>query len=191
MELILASASPRRLELLKQAGITPDHVIPADIDETPLKGELPRAYVERMAVEKAQAIHAQKADGLVLASDTSVVLGRKILGKAETEDEARAFLKSMSGRRHKVLTSIAVVTPEGVTRSKVVVSNIKFKRLSPEDINQYIASNEWQGKAGAYGIQGMAAVFVSFISGSYTGVVGLPLFETVSLLKGAGYAQKS
>ncbi len=191
MELILASASPRRLELLKQVGITPDKVIPADTDETPLKAEVPLKYVERIAVEKAQEIYKTNKGSLILSADTIVAVGRRILQKAETEAEAREYFKLMSGRRHKVITAVTVITPEGKIKTRVATTVVKFKNLSKQDVDRYLATNDWQGKAGAYGIQGPAAAFVTFMSGSYTGVVGLPLYVTVSLLEGVGYEHRS
>jgi len=173
--LILASASPRRLELLQQVGITPDEVIPADIDETPHKAELPKDYVARMARQKYEAV--QRADAIILAADTVVACGRRILGKPEDEAQARAFLQLLSGRRHRVYTAICV---NG--RSKTVMTQVKFKRLTPADIEGYLNSEEWKGKAGGYAIQGRGAAFVPSINGSYSNVVGLPLTETLGLL---------
>lgn len=173
--LILASASPRRLELLEQIGIVPDETIPAEIDETPHKNELPKDYVVRMAHEK---FAATKHDGAtVLAADTVVACGRRILGKPQDESEARAFLMLLSGRRHRVYTAVCV---NG--RTKTVMTTVKFKRLNQIDIDGYIKSGEWQGKAGGYAIQGKAAAFVPWINGSYSAVVGLPLSEVQSLL---------
>ncbi len=173
--LILASASPRRLELLKQVSITPDEVIPAEIDETPRKAEVPNDYVARMAREKFEAVKRDNA--VVLAADTVVACGRRILGKPENEAQAREFLQLLSGRRHRVYTAVCV---NG--RVKTVMTQVKFKRLTPADIDGYIASNEWQGKAGGYAIQGLGAAFVPWINGSYSNVVGLPLTETLALL---------
>ncbi len=194
MELILASASPRRLELLKQVEITPDKIIPADIDETARKKELPRPYVERIAVEKAQKVYRELEDKnvIILSADTVVIVGRRIVQKPEDEKEAKEFLKLLSGRRHKVLTSVAVINPEGELKTRTVTSVVKFKNLSQQEINNYVANkNNWEGKAGAYGIQKLAGAFISFISGSYSNIVGLPLYETVSLLKGVGYEHRS
>ena len=188
--LILASASPRRLDLLAQVGVTPDLVLPADIDETPAKGELPGPHAERLAVEKAQAC-ANKLEkpGFVLAADTVVAAGRRILPKAESETDARDCLQLLSGRRHRVYSGIALISPEGQLRSKLVCTRVAFKRLSETDIAIYLASGEWQGKAGGYAIQGLGARFVPWIEGSYSSVVGLPLFETGQLLEGAGFFQ--
>lgn len=182
MHLILASASPRRVELLQLLGITPAAIIPADIDETPLKGELPAAYVCRVARGKAEAIAAAHPNRLILSADTTVVMGRRILGKPENEAEARQFLKRLSGRRHRVMTAVCVIHADGTMREKLCSTVVKFARLTAPMIDAYIASGEWQGKAGGYAIQGRAAAFVSFISGSHSNVVGLPLHETARLL---------
>ncbi|MBL4800555.1 MAG: septum formation protein Maf [Emcibacter sp.] len=184
----MASASPRRQELLAQVGITPDHIIPADIDETPQTGETPRQLAERLATEKAAHIHAQHPDSFILASDTVVALGNRILGKAATPQEAQKYLGLLSGRRHKVYSGIALITPQGKKISRVVMTTVNFKRLSTADLDGYIAHDEWRGKAGAYAIQGIAARFVKGINGSYSNVVGLPLFETTNMLQGNGYA---
>lgn len=185
--LILASASPRRLDLLRQMHITPDAVAPADIDETPKKGELPLVYAQRIAAEKAAAVKAAHAGAVILSADTVVACGRRILPKAETEAEARACLALLSGRRHRVISAVSVIAPDGTQRTRPVTSIVKFKRLSVDDIETYINSMEWKGKAGGYAIQGLAAAFVPFISGSYTAIVGLPVAETMQMLKGAGY----
>lgn len=182
---ILGSGSARRKELLAQIGIVPDDIRPPDIDETPQKGELPRAYCRRMAKEKAQAVKAVKGD-IVLCADTTVALGRRILGKPEDAGEARSFLASMSGRRHRVITAIAVIR-DGRIWEKDVVSTVRMKSLSATEIDNYIASNDWFGKAGGYAIQGPAAALIPWISGSYTAIVGLPLSETAGLLRAAGY----
>ena len=183
--LILASASPRRRELIARLGVTPDAVAPADIDETPAKGELPRDYAKRMAREKAHA--AASPDGFVLAGDTVVAAGRRILPKAEDEATARKCLELLSGRRHRVLSAIALRAPDGTLRERLSETIVQFKRLSPEEIDAYIASGEWDGKAGGYAIQGIAEGLISRIQGSHSGVVGLPLFETRALLKAAGF----
>lgn len=179
--MILASASPRRLELLTLLGITPSQVVPADIDESERKGELPAAYVKRIAEAKATFVAQQFPKELVLAADTTVVVGRRILQKPADETEARAFLKLMSGRRHRVLTCVAVVK-HGKLRSKTVTTTVRFARLRQAELDAYIASGEWKGKAGAYAIQGRAAAFIPFISGSHSNVVGLPLHETAKLI---------
>ncbi|MGC6485550.1 MAG: Maf family protein [Candidatus Puniceispirillales bacterium] len=187
--LILASASPRRLELLAGIGITPDHVDPADIDETPFRRERPRRYVERMAREKAAAVAPQYSDGLILAADTVVAVGSRILGKPETRDQAAAFLRLLSGRRHRVMTAVALIRGGGSAISeRLVESRVRFGRLSDADIAAYLDTGEWQGKAGGYAIQGQAASFIAWMEGSYSAIVGLPLHETVQLLKGHGVA---
>jgi septum formation protein len=185
--LVLASASPRRLELLRQIGIVPDAVDPAEIDETPLKAELPAAHVVRLARAKAEAVRPRHPGAFVLAADTVVACGRRILGKPSDEAAARAFLTLLSGRRHRVYGGIAVVDPDGRITTRRVVSQVAFKRLSDREIARYIATGEWRGKAGAYAIQGCAAAIVSWMQGSYSNVVGLPLFETAQLLTGLGY----
>jgi len=183
--LILGSGSPRRRDLLAQMGVVPDAVRPPEIDETPGKGELPRPYCARMAREKAQATAADEGD-IVLAADTTVAMGRRILGKPADAGEAAQFLHALSGRRHRVITAVAVRRGARLWE-RDVVSAVRMKRLSDEEINAYLASGEWQGKAGGYGIQGMAGAFAPWISGSFTGIVGLPLSETAGLLQAAGY----
>ena len=183
--LILASASPRRRELLARLGVTPDAIAPADIDETPFKAELPRDYAKRMAREKALAAASDEAH--VLAGDTVGAAGRRILPKAEDEATARRCLELLSGRRHTVLSAIALRAPDGTLREKLSETAVKFKRLSAEEIDAYIASGEWDGKAGGYAIQGAAEGLVSWLQGSHSGVVGLPLYETRILLKSAGF----
>lgn len=185
MRLILGSASPRRAELLAQIGVEPFAVRPADIDETPQSGEYPRPYCQRLAREKAAAVEAGEGE-IVLSADTIVAIGRRILGKPESEDEARDFLRRLSGRRHRVVTAVALRDGSKITE-KETVTILRMKLLTAKDIDSYIATNEWQGKAGGYGIQGYAARFIPWISGSYTGVVGLPLTETAQLLESAGY----
>jgi len=184
-QLILASASPRRRELLARFGIEPARVGGAEIDETPRKSELPRAYASRMAREKAEA--AADDNSHVLAGDTVVALGRRILPKAEDEATARKCLELVSGRRHSVLSAIALLSPDGTLRERVSETVVRFKRLSPEEIDAYLAGGEWHGKAGGYAIQGTAEGLIAWISGSHSGVVGLPLFETRALLKSAGF----
>ena len=184
--LILASASPRRRELIARLGLTPDAIAPADIDETPAKGELPRDYAKRMAREKAEA--AASDVGFVLAGDTVVAAGRRILPKAEDEATARDCLALLSGRRHRVLSAIALRAPDGTLRERLSETIVMFKRLSAEEIDAYIASGEWDGKAGGYAIQGLAEGLISRIQGSHSAVVGLPLYETRALLKAAGFA---
>ncbi|MEO1493668.1 MAG: Maf family protein [Pseudomonadota bacterium] len=182
MRLVLGSASPRRRDLLAQIGVVPDEIRGADIDETPLADELPRVYVKRMAREKNAAIDG---GGLILTADTVVSAGRRILGKPRDADEARAFLSLLSGRRHRVTTAVCVRSGD-VARERAVETRVKFKRLSDEEIAAYLASGEWQGKAGGYAIQGIGAAFIPEIHGSYTNVVGLPLTETAGLLTGLG-----
>lgn len=185
MRLILGSASPRRKELLAQLGITPDLILPPDIDEDPRKGELPRPYAARLAREKALAVPAGP-DDIVLCADTTVALGRRILGKPADAGEAAAFLVALGGRRHEVITAIAVRRGDRIlTRESVSV--VKMKRLSDAELNAYLASGEWEGKAGAYGIQGLAGAFLPWISGSFTGIMGLPVAETAVLLTSIGY----
>jgi len=183
--LILASASPRRLSLLAQAGITPDSVVPADIDETPLPRELPRELALRLAIGKAQA--AAQDGAYVLGADTVVACGRLLLPKAENLEQAQACLARLSGRRHRVIGGIALVMPDGKIRSRVCETVVQFKALSAAETTDYLASGEWDGKAGGYAIQGRAETFVKFISGSYSNVVGLSLYDTMGLLKSTGY----
>jgi septum formation protein len=180
--MILASASPRRLELLARLGVVPEAVDPADIDETPMKGELPLPHVRRLAAEKAAATAARHPGKVVLAADTLVACGRRILPKAETEAQARECLTLLSGRRHRVHTAVTVIDAGGTARHRVSTSIITFKRLSAAEITAYIASGEWDGKAGGYAIQGRAEAFVRQMAGSHSGVMGLPLFETRALL---------
>ena len=182
--LVLASASPRRLDLLRQIGLEPDAIDPPDTDETPGTGETPRAYALRMALAKLAVVAPRHSGATILAADSVVAVGRRILPKAETEAEARRCLGLLSGRRHKVLGGVAVAAPGGRVRTRLVETAVRFKRLEPDELEGYIESREWQGKAGGYAIQGRAAAFVAFLSGSYSNVVGLPLFETAMLLKG-------
>ncbi len=184
MALILGSGSPRRLELLATLGLTPDAVRPPEIDETPGKGELPRPYCQRIAREKVQAVTAGP-DDIVLCADTTVALGRRILGKPADAGEAAAFLWALSGRRHRVVTAIAVKRGERIWE-RDVVSQVKMKALSDAEMNGYLATGDWQGKAGGYGIQGPAGALIPWMSGSYSAIVGLPLAETAQLLQAAG-----
>jgi septum formation protein len=183
--LVLASASPRRLALLAQIGIVPDRVVAADIDETPLRDEPPRSYAQRLARAKAQAV-AEPAT-FVLAADTVVAAGRRILPKAETAEQARRCLVLLSGRRHRVATAVVLLAPDGRRGERLVQSVVGFARLTERQIAAYLASGEWQGKAGGYAVQGRAAAFIRFLSGSYSNVVGLPLFETAQLLRVLGW----
>lgn len=192
-KLILASGSPRRVELLAQAGIEPDRLFPAGIDETPGRAEHPRSLAKRLSYEKAEkakaglASHDDAKGAYILAADTVVAVGRRILPKAELIDEANYCLRLLSGRSHHVYTGVCLVTPNGKFRQKLVETKVRFKRLSKDEIDSYLASGEWRGKAGAYGIQGLAGTFVVKLVGSYTNVVGLPLYETVNLLTGEGF----
>jgi len=185
--LVLASASPRRLELLTQVALAPDLVDPAALDETPLPRELPPRHALRLAEAKARAVAARHEGAFVLAADTVVAVGRRILPKAEDAETARRCLVLLSGRRHRVHGGIALVTPAGRLAARRVETVVGMKRLTPAEIDDYVASGEWRGKAGGYAIQGLAARYVSFIGGSYSNVVGLPLHETTQLLAGHGY----
>ncbi|MDJ0977011.1 MAG: Maf family protein [Erythrobacter sp.] len=185
LHLTLASASPRRQDLLARLGLAPDAVQPANIDETPLKNERPRDYALRMGIEKAGAVEAA---GYVLAGDTVVAAGRRILPKTEAEDEARACLDLLSGRRHTVLSSVVLRAPDGSVASRLSANIVRFKSLSREEIDAYLAGDEWRGKAGGYAIQGSAEALIQWMRGSHSSVMGLPLYETRALLKSAGFA---
>lgn len=187
MKLILASASPRRVDLLAQIGVTPDAIDPADIDETPLKGELPADYARRVAADKAAAVAARHPGAVVVAADTVVAAGRRILPKAESEAEARSCLALLSGRRHRTLSAVTVIGTDGRARHRLSTTIVAFKRLSAAEIDAYIASDEWRGKAGGYALQGRAGALIRMVSGSPSGVIGLPVFETRALLEAAGY----
>lgn len=187
VRLILASASPRRLDLLARIGVAPDAVVPADVDESVPKGELPREHALRLAGEKAEAVAAREPDALVLAADTVVAVGRRILPKVEDEETLRACMKLLSGRRHRVMTGVALAVPGRPLRSRLVETMIAMKPLSDEEIDFYARHGEWRGKAGGYALQGYGEVYVRHIAGSYSNVVGLPLAETRNLLKAAGY----
>jgi septum formation protein len=182
--LVLASASPRRLDLLRQIGIVPDDVVSTDVDETPLKDELPRLLAARLARSKAEAVMREGA--VVLAADTVVALGRRSLPKAESEAEARRCLELLSGRAHIVFTAVAVRAADGALRERMGEARVIFKRLSAQEVDAYIASGEWRGKAGGYAIQGLAARYIRSVSGSYSAIVGLPLHETANLLQSCG-----
>lgn len=192
-KLLLASGSPRRLQLLQQAGIEPDHLSPVNADETPQKGEAPRSLAKRLCKEKALLAieNVRRSEELqgsyILAADTVVGIGRRILPKAEMLDEASMCLRLLSGRSHRVYTGVTLVTPKGAMRHRLVETRLRFKRLSSDEMEAYLASGEWRGKAGGYAIQGIAGSFIVKLAGSYTNVVGLPLYETVSLLTGEGY----
>jgi septum formation protein len=187
MKLVLASASPRRLDLLARIGVKPDAVVASDIDESVPRGELPRAHALRLAREKAQAVARKEPEALVLAADTVVAVGRRILPKVEDEATLRACMKLLSGRRHRVMTGVALAMPGGAMRERLVETMIAMKRLSDEEIDYYASHGEWRGKAGGYALQGYGEVYVRHIAGSYSNVVGLPLAETRVLLKSAGY----
>ena len=184
--LLLASASPRRRELLARIGIVPDAVVPADIDETPLRGERPRPHAVRLAAQKARAAALLHPDAVILAGDTVVGAGARILPKAEDETTARHCLTLLSGRRHRVFSAVAVITPDGTLRQALSETIVRFKRLTAREIDAYLAGGEWHGKAGGYAIQGSAEGFCTWLSGSHSGVVGLPLHETRRLLLAAG-----
>lgn len=192
-KLVLASASPRRLALLQQAGLDADALLPADIDETPHKGESPRALAIRLASEKAaaaakvRASHADLKNSYLIAADTVVAVGRRALPKPNTTEEAEECLQLLSGRQHRVYTAVSLITPRGFERKRLVEARLRFKRLSSMEVDAYLSSGEWRGKAGGYAIQGLAGTFVVKLVGSYSAVVGLPLYETVSLLAGEGY----
>ncbi len=185
--LVLASASPRRLELLARIGVTPDRVLPVDLDETPRKAELPRLLAARLARAKAEAAAAEAPGTLVLAADTVVGVGRRILGKPADEAEARRFLSLLSGRRHRVMTGVCLLRPDGKRSERLVTTILAFQRLTEAQIGAHIESGEWRGVVGGYQIQKRAEAFVRFLSGSHSNVVGLPLFETAQLLRGAGW----
>lgn len=184
--LVLASASPRRRDLLAQIGRAPAEILPADLDETPLPGESPRALAQRLAREKAEEVAKRRPEALVLAADTVVACGRRMLPKAETEEEARAYLALLSGRRHHVLGGICLIVPGSKPRVRLSDTVLAFKRLTPVEIDAYIACGEWRGCAGGYALQGRAAIFARFLSGSFSNVIGLDLHEAESLLAGAG-----
>lgn len=187
--LILASSSPRRLALLQQVGIQPDRILTPDVDETPARGELPRAHAARLAGDKAMAVATRvgRDAGYVLAADTVVACGRRILPKAATRDQARSCLELLSGRRHRVYGGICVASPDGRATTRVAMTMVQLKRLTADELQTYLDSGEWEGKAGGYAIQGLAAAFVPAINGSYSNVVGLPLAETIALLQGLGW----
>ena len=191
-KLVLASGSPRRIELLQQAGVEPDRIVATDVDETPLRAEHPRSLAKRLCVAKAEkAQDTLKREGetgsFILAADTVVSVGRRILPKAELADEASNCLRLLSGRSHRVYTGVCLVTPSGKVRQRLVETRVRFKRLSREELDSYLASGEWRGKAGGYAVQGLAGSFVVKLVGSYTNVVGLPLYETIGLLTADGY----
>ena len=184
---MLASASPRRLDLLRQIGVTPDAVVGAELDETPQRNETPRQLAIRLAAEKAARVAEREPDAFVLAADTVVAIGRRILPKVEDAAEGRRCLELLSGRAHKVLTGVAAIGPDGRRAQRLVETRVFFKRLGPDEMRDYLASGEGQGKAGGYAIQGLAGAFVTGLQGSYSSVVGLPLYESLNLLTGLGY----
>ncbi|MCS6854838.1 MAG: Maf family protein [Elioraea sp.] len=184
--LVLASASPRRLDLLRQIGVQPDAVVPAEVDETPRKRELPAQLARRLAQAKAEAVARLYRNAFVIGADCVVAVGRRVLAKTECAQAAKSHLALLSGRRHRVYSAVAVVAPDGRQAARLVTTVVAFKRLTEAEIAGYLASGEWRDKAGAYAIQGRAAAFVRFLSGSYSGVVGLPLAETAALLAGLG-----
>lgn len=188
--LVLASASPRRLSLLRQIGLEPDHIEPAELDETPEKLEQPRELATRLAKAKAAIAAKLHPDSYVIGADTVVAVGRRILPKVETEAQGRACLELLSGRTHRVLTAVCVISPDARSAWRLVLTRVAFKRLEASEVAGYLASGEGMGKAGGYAIQGRAGAFVSTLQGSYSAVVGLPLFETVNLLRGLGYVLK-
>ena len=196
-KLILASGSPRRLDLLKQVGIEPVRLMPMDLDETPKKSEHPRSLARRLSTDKARAAYDEIRrdpvwnDSYIVAADTVVAVGRRILPKAEYLEEASSALHLLSGRSHWVFTGVCLITPSGTVRQKIVETKVRFKRLSGLDIESYLASGEWRGKAGGYAVQSIAGCFVQKLVGSYTNVVGLPLFETLQMLSGEGFAVQS
>ncbi|SSC65417.1 Maf-like protein [Ciceribacter selenitireducens] len=196
-KLILASGSPRRLDLLKQVGIEPVRLMPMDLDETPKKSEHPRSLARRLSTDKARAAYDEIRrdpvwnDSYIVAADTVVAVGRRILPKAEYLEEASSALHLLSGRSHWVFTGVCLITPSGIVRQKIVETKVRFKRLSGLDIESYLASGQWRGKAGGYAVQGIAGCFVQKLVGSYTNVVGLPLFETLQMLSGEGFAVQS
>lgn len=192
LRLVLASSSPRRLDLLRQIGITPDTVVATDVDEAPSRGELPRDLAKRLAIAKAEAARGSATEpALILAADTVVAVGRRILPKAGDEEEARRCLDLLSGRAHRVYTGLCLATLAGPLRVRLVETRVRFKRLAVPEVDAYLRSGEWHGKAGAYAIQGRAAAFVAGLVGSYSNVVGLPLHETSTLLEGEGYAVRA
>jgi septum formation protein len=192
-KLVLASGSPRRLALLQQTGVDPDALLPADVDETPARSESPRELARRLARGKAEVARRTARnrddikDAFIVSADTVVTAGRRILPKAEVIEEAAACLRLLSGRAHRVYTAVCVITPKDAVRERIVETRVRFKRLSREETESYLASGEWRGKAGGYAIQGLAGAFVVKLVGSYTNVVGLPIYETVALLDGAGF----
>ena len=190
-KLILASASPRRVELLKQIGVAPDSIAPANIDETPLPKEKPKDLALRLSAQKAEKIAQMHTDAYILAADTVVARGQTILDKANTPQQALEYLTQLSGRRHRVYGAITLITPQKRLISRISETIVQFRQLSPKEISHYIETGEWEGKAGGYGIQGLAGAYIKFISGSYSNVVGLSLCDTMNILKNSGYLKSS
>jgi septum formation protein len=190
-DVILASASPRRLDLLRQIGLEPGHIIPAEIDESPLPGEKPKDLAVRLAKEKAHKVHVSHPESFILAADTVVACGPRLLDKAETIEQARAFLTLLSGRRHHVYGGICLISPDGKVRSRLCKTLVQFRPLSPAHIDAYLQSGEWKGKAGGYAIQGLAGTYVKYLAGSYSNVVGLSLYDIMALVEGAGFIPAS
>jgi len=188
MTLILASASSGRLELLRQTGISPDKVEPADINETPLKNEPPRRYALRLAKEKAAKIAGRNPESFIIAADTIILSGTRLIGKAENEAEARKILKTLSNKRHIVITAVCVMAPGGKKSSRIIETRVKISKLTDEEITDYIKSGEWRGRSGCYALQGRAGLYIEWLNGSYSGVIGLPLAETLRMLKGLGFS---
>lgn len=186
-KLILASSSPRRVELLAQIGIVPDAIIPADIDETPAKGEHPRALAQRLAIQKAEKISPLHTDAFVLGADTTVACGQRLMDKPKDADDARRILNILSGRRHRVFGGICLITPSGKKLARLCETIVSSRRLSKAEIDDYIQSGDWEGKAGSYAIQGVASTFIKFISGSYSNIIGLSLYDVARMLDSAGY----
>ena len=187
IKLILASSSPQRKKLLETIGITPDDIVPANIDETPKKNEKPKDFALRMSKEKALSVAKNNLNSFILSGDTIVAAGRRIIGKPSSKNEAEQILKLLSGRRHRVLSAFTLIKPDSSEITKVVISKVKFSRLSDKEINEYLDTNEWQGKAGGYAIQGRASAFVPWISGSYTGIMGFPMNEIKNVLESSGW----
>lgn len=185
--LILASASPARKTLLEAAGLAPDLIVPADIDETPRKGEKPTAYVKRLAEEKALAIQQKHPKAYIIAADTIAVMGARIIGKASSRAEAEKIIRRFSGRKHRVITGLCVLSPDGKKSVRLISSAVKCRMVQAKEIKTYLDSGEWEGKSGCYGLQGRASAFIETINGSYTSIIGLPIAETISILNGMGY----
>jgi len=189
-KLILASSSPRRVDLLAQIGVTPTQIIPADIDETPLKGEHPRKLALRLAIEKAKKIYAENKDYFVLGADCVVACGQRIMDKPVDADDARRIINILSARRHKVYGGICLISPSGKITSRLVETTVSFRRILKDEMNEFIKSNEWEGKAGGYAIQGLAGGYVKYLAGSFSNVIGLSVYDTLQMLNSAGYKKE-